>query len=318
MGPLSEKRYLMLDMPAEEDARSDQRRLLDALTPEFGPVEIPLGQLRRLYPLCRAAEGKVTAALAWDGARWRLTDLERGDASAWHYGLAADLGSTSVTMELVDLNSGAVVARESMYNRQTALGSDVLTRIFYAKDHPEHLEELRRAAVDTLNELMGRLTEVSGVDVSRCAAMVLAGNTVMTHFLLGLDGFPLFLSPYAPVAAEPGFLAGTELGLALAGLVSLSPARANYLRGDIISGVVATDIARSPGIRLFFDIGTNGELVAGCRDFLLAGAGAAGPALEGGVIRTGMCAGPGAVERVDIRGEQVTLQVIGGEKAQGL
>lgn len=318
MKPLSEKRYLVLDMPTEEDARSDQRRLLDTLAPEFGSVEIPLAQLRRLYPLCRAAEGKLTVTLIWNGERWRLADLERGDTTAWHYGLAVDLGSTSVTMELVDLNSGTVVAKESMYNRQTALGSDVLTRIFYAKDNPSHLEELRQAAVDTLNELMGRLTEASGVDVSRCAAMVLAGNTVMTHFLLGLDGFPLFLSPYAPVAAEPGFLTGVELGLELAGLVYLYPSRANYMGGDIISGVVATDIARSPEIRLFFDIGTNGELVAGCQDFLLAGAGAAGPALEGGVIRTGMCAGPGAVERVDIRGEQVTLQVIGGEKARGL
>ena len=90
------------------------------------------------------------------------------------------------------------------------------------------------------------------------------------------------------------------------------------LGGDIISGLVATGIARSEGIRLFFDIGTNGELVAGCKDFLLAGAGAAGPALEGGVIRTGMCAGPGAVEHVDIRGETVYLQVIGGEKVRGI
>ena len=318
MNALSEKVYLTLEPPTEEDARSDQRRLLDGLRGDFGEVTLPLPLVRRLYPLCRKAEGRVTATLVWTGRGWQVTDLEPGDTTAWHYGLAADLGSTSVTMELVDLRSGAAVARESMYNRQTALGSDVLTRIFYAKDQPEHLEELRLAAVETLDDLMGRLTEASGVEVSRCPALVLAGNTVMVHFLLGLDGFPLFLSPYAPVAAEPGFLTGAELGLDFGGLVYLFPARANYMGGDIISGLVATGVARSEGIRLFFDIGTNGELVAGCRDFLLSGAGAAGPALEGGVIRTGMCAGPGAVEHVDIRGEAVRLQVIGGEKVRGI
>lgn len=316
MNTLSRKVCLALTPPTEEDGRSDQRRLLDALAPEFGAVEVPLALLHRLYPLCRGE--RLTASLVDCGGRWRLTDLEPGDTTAAHYGLAADLGSTSVTMELLDLGSGTVLARESCYNRQTALGSDVLTRIFYAKDHPEHLEELRLAAVETLNELMGRLTEVSGVDTGRCPVLVLAGNTVMTHFLLGLEGFPLFLSPYAPVAAEPGFLPAAELGLALAGMIYLYPSRANYMGGDIVSGLVATGIARSEHIQLFFDIGTNGELVAGCRDFLLSGAGAAGPALEGGVIRTGMCAGPGAVEHVEIRGERVSLSVIGGEKIRGI
>ena len=318
MEPLSQKICLTLTPPTEEDARSDQRRLLDALAEGFGEVEIGLGMLRKLYPLCRKADWRVTATLVWDGKRWRLTDLEPGDAAAWHYGLAADLGSTSVTMELVDLGSGAVVAKETMYNGQTAFGADVLTRIFYAKDQPERLEELRRATVDTLNTLLDRLTASSGVDAHRCGVLVLAGNTVMTHFLLGLDGFPLFLSPYAPVAAEPGFLPAADLGLALPGLIYVYPSRANYMGGDIISGMVATGIARSERIQLFFDIGTNGELVAGCRDFLLAGAGAAGPALEGGVIRTGMCAGPGAVEHVEIRGETAALSVIGGGKACGI
>lgn len=168
MNALSEKVFLTLAPPTEEDARSDQRRLLDALREDFGEVALPLPLVRRLYPLCRKAEWRVTATLVWTGKSWQVMDLEPGDTTAWHYGLAADLGSTSVTMELVDLRSGTVVARESMYNRQTALGSDVLTRIFYAKDQPEHLEELRLAALETLNELMGHLTEISGVEVRRC------------------------------------------------------------------------------------------------------------------------------------------------------
>ena len=151
MESLSEKIYIELEPPTEEDARSDQRRLLDGLKERYGEVGLPLPLLRQLYPLCRKAEWHLTVTLVWDGTRWQVTGLEPGDTTAWHYGLAADLGSTSVTMELVDLNSGTVVAKESMYNRQTALGSDVLTRIFYAKDQPEHLEELRLAAVETIN-----------------------------------------------------------------------------------------------------------------------------------------------------------------------
>ena len=129
---------------------------------------------------------------------------------------------------------------------------------------------------------------------------VLHGNNAgipkwkLVFSVLGLDGYPIFLSPYAPVASDPGFVRGGDLGLPFSGLVYLFPAKANYMGGDIVSGMIATGIARSQRIQLFFDIGTNGELVAGCRDFLVSGAGAAGPALEGGVIRTGMCAAAGA------------------------
>ena len=318
MKPLSRKLTFELPAPTEEDPRSDLDRVLDTLGPGFGRPRVSLEVMRQLYPACRAGDGRITATLLWEGDAWELTAVEAGDTAAAHYGLAADLGSTSVTMELVDLNRGAVLARASRYNLQRAFGDDILTRIFYGKDQPEHLRELQAATAETLTALMRQLEEETGVDTARCAAMVLAGNTTMVHFLLGLDAYPLFLSPYAPVVSAPGFVPGQRLGLPLACPVYLYPARANYMGGDVISGMIATGVARGEGIRLFFDIGTNGELVAGCRDFLVSGAGAAGPALEGGVIRTGMCAGRGAVEHVSIRNDKVRLKVIGGGKARGI
>ena len=318
MKPLSRKLTFQIPLPTEEDPRSDRDRVLDTLRPGFGRLEMDLTVTRMLYPAIRSAGGQITVTMLWQGEAWHLTRVEPGDTTAFHYGLAADLGSTSVTMELVDLNRGTVAARASRYNLQRAYGDDILTRIFYGKDDPEHLAQLQRAAAETLAQLMEDLAEESGVDTRQCAAMVLAGNTTMVHFLLGLDAFPLFHAPYAPVAAAPGFVRAEELGLKLMGPVYLYPAKANYMGGDVISGLVATGMARSEGIRLFFDIGTNGELVAGCRDFLVAGAGAAGPALEGGVVRGGMCAGKGAVEHVSIRRDKVRLSVIGGGKVRGI
>ncbi|MCC8137095.1 MAG: ASKHA domain-containing protein [Clostridiales bacterium] len=344
---ISRKFYLELTPPTEKDNRSDQRRLLDAIeanmnrsvygisenseAPEKSSrqesrdrfhrarINIPLHILRALHPFCEKAGWKMTASLAWDGSCWQVAALEAGDTSDAHYGLAVDLGSTTVVMQLVDCESGKVAAQESAYNRQIAFGEDILTRIFYSKDQPEHLEEIRRATVETIAALMEKLEERTGIPLrtssgalktnaakgdrdgnrmGRCISMVVAGNTTMTHFLLGMDAFCVFSTPYAVQADQPGFLKGTELGIPIPGYVFCYPGKANYLGGDIISGMVATDIYRKDTISLFFDVGTNGELVVGNREFLLCGAGAAGPALEGGVVRTGMRAANGAVQHV--------------------
>lgn len=318
MKPLSKKLTFFIPLPTEDDPRSDCDRVLDALRPGFGELRVDLTVMRMLYPACRSENGQVTATMIWQGDAWHLTRLEAGDTTSFHYGLAADLGSTSVTMELVDLNRGEVVSKATRYNLQRAFGDDILTRIFYGKDQPDHIRELQEATAETLRLLMEDLTEQSGVDASLATVLVLAGNTTMIHFLMGLDAYPLFLSPYAPVVSAPGFLPGRQLGLSLDAPVFLFPSKANYMGGDIISGMIATGISRSEKILLFFDIGTNGELVAGCKDFLVAGAGAAGPALEGGVIRTGMAAAKGAVEHVSIRNGKIRLSVIGKGKVKGI
>ena len=318
MKRMSEKIYLQLPAPTEEDFRSSARRIGDALEKAYGKVRVPVHTLRKLYPLCQKADWKITATLSWDGEGWTLSNVEAGDTSAYHYGLAVDLGSTTVVMEVVDLQSGKVLASRTAVNSQVEFGNEILSRIFAGHENPEALEKLRLATVGSIQGLIEDLSRELSYDLRACGMLVISGNTTMIHFLLGLDAFTVFMSPYATVTTEPGFLPARDLGLEMDGMVYVVPGMSNYVGGDITSGAVALGLTRSEAINVFLDIGTNGELLMGNREFMVAGAGAAGPALEGEVIRTGMRAEPGAVDGVKIRGGQVELSVIGNTAPKGI
>lgn len=308
MNGLSQKRYLELPLPTEDDPRSDQQRILDSLAAAGVEerVHIPVHILRQLYPLLDNAKWKITVSLAWNGENWEMVEIEEGDTTAQHYGLAVDLGSTTVVARLLDCNSGEILEEVSCFNKQIQWGTDILSRIFYCKDNREKLEEVRRATVESICECMDKL------DASHSAlSMVIAGNTTMIHFLLGMDAFCVFYTPHAVHADRPGFQLARDLDIPLKGYVYCYPAKSNYLGGDIISGMIDTELYKKNEICVFFDIGTNGELVIGNKEFLLCGAGAAGPALEGGVVRTGMRADIGAVDEVKIRDGNIFVHVIG-------
>lgn len=348
MNGLSRKIYLELPLPTEDDPRSDQQRILDSLAAAGVEerVHIPVHILRKLYPLLDNAKWKITVSLAWNGENWEMLEIEEGDTTAQHYGLAVDLGSTTVVARLLDCNSGEILKEVSCFNKQIQWGTDILSRIFYCKDNREKLEEVRRATVESICECMDKLdaslemqgtpseqkTENNGVSescddrgaknaaqkarsISRSAlSMVIAGNTTMIHFLLGMDAFCVFYTPHAVHADCPGFQLARDLDIPLKGYVYCYPAKSNYLGGDIISGMIDTELYKKNEISVFFDIGTNGELVIGNKEFLLCGAGAAGPALEGGVVRTGMRADVGAVDEVKIREGNIYVHVIGSHK----
>ena len=311
MNGLSQKQYLELPLPTEDDPRSDQQRILDSLMAAGVEerVHIPVHILRELYPLLDNAKWKITVSLAWNGENWEMVEIEEGDTTAQHYGLAVDLGSTTVVAKLLDCNSGEILKEVSCFNKQIQWGTDILSRIFYCKDNKEKLEEVRRATVESICECMDKL------DASHSAlSMVIAGNTTMIHFLLGMDAFCVFYTPHAVHADCPGFQLARDLDIPLKGYVYCYPAKSNYLGGDIISGMIDTELYKKNEISVFFDIGTNGELVIGNKEFLLCGAGAAGPALEGGVVRTGMRADIGAVDEVKIRDGNIYVHVIGSHK----
>ena len=348
MNGLSQKRYLELPLPTEDDPRSDQQRILDSLAAAGVEerVHIPVHILRELYPLLDNAKWKITVSLAWNGDNWEMVEIEEGDTTAQHYGLAVDLGSTTVVAKLLDCNSGEILKEVSCFNKQIQWGTDILSRIFYCKDNKEKLEEVRRATVESICECMDKLdaslemqgtsseqkSENNGVSESgddrgaknaakkartishSALSMVIAGNTTMIHFLLGMDAFCVFYTPHAVHADCPGFQLARDLDIPLKGYVYCYPAKSNYLGGDIISGMIDTELYKKNEISVFFDIGTNGELVIGNKEFLLCGAGAAGPALEGGVVRTGMRADIGAVDEVKIRDGNIYVHVIGSHK----
>lgn len=348
MNGLSQKRYLELPLPTEDDPRSDQQRILDSLAAAGVEerVHIPVHILRQLYPLLDNAKWKITVSLAWNGENWEMVEIEEGDTTAQHYGLAVDLGSTTVVARLLDCNSGEILEEVSCFNKQIQWGTDILSRIFYCKDNREKLEEVRRATVESICECMDKLdaslelqgtpseqkAENNGVSESgddrgaknaakkartishSALSMVIAGNTTMIHFLLGMDAFCVFYTPHAVHADCPGFQLARDLDIPLKGYVYCYPAKSNYLGGDIISGMIDTELYKKNEISVFFDIGTNGELVIGNKEFLLCGAGAAGPALEGGVVRTGMRADVGAVDEVKIRDGNIYVHVIGSHE----
>lgn len=318
MNSLSRKIYLELPEPDREDQASSQERILRALPEEYGRAVMPCRILRQLYPLCDQAGWKLTVTLGWNGWNWEVTRLEAGDTSGRHYGVCADLGSTTLVLQLVDCNTGEVLAQDSVYNEQIAFGEDILNRIFYTKDDPEHLEEVRLATLRTFRNGFASLQKKTGVGPEEYAAMTVAGNMTMIHLFIGLDPFCIFSAPYAVRADRPDFLPAEELGFSFPGYVYCYPGKANYLGGDIVSGMIATGIGKKEEICVFLDIGTNGELVVGNRDFLLCGAGAAGPALEGGSVKTGMRALEGAVQYVKLQGQEFELDVIGGGNPKGI
>ena len=315
----SEKVFLQLDMPTEDDSLGDQQRITQALNVlGYETVRFPRSVLQKLYPVCREWGYAITVTLVNRETEWVVTQVEPGDRRQQHYGLAVDYGSTTIVMELLDLTDGSTLARETLVNGQAEYGTDILTRITYTMEAPANADTLRRATADTFNALLNKLSQRTGIDAAVCPVMIVSANTTMVHFLLGLNAWTVFAAPYAPVTTDPGWFSGEELGFAFSGQVLFVPAASNYVGGDIISGLLKLELHKSDQPALFFDIGTNGELVIGCKDWVLAGAGAAGPALEGYISPHGMRAAPGAVDTVAIDGPTLGYTTIAGEKPRGI
>ena len=319
MKGFSEKNYLSLKMPTEEVPVSDQKRIrlaLEALG--YENVTMPLSVLRKLYPMCRDADFDITATLVYRETDWVVVDMEAGDQRKNHYGLAVDYGSTTIVMQLIDMNSVMVIDQVKAVNGQTEYGTDILSRITYALEDPAHVDDLQRATAKTFDSLLAELTENTGIEAAKCPIMIVSGNTTMIHFLLKLNAWTVFASPYAPVSSDPGFFWGKELDMDFDGLIYIIPSASNYIGGDIVSGLLKLDIHKKEEISLFFDIGTNGELVIGNQDWVMAGAGAAGPALEGYISRFGMRAADCAIDSVIIEGGDLRFTTIGERKPIGI
>ncbi len=312
------KKHLNITPPTEDDARSDRTRIADELRDELGEVKFSYEALRSLYPLCRDAGWDITVSLVNNKGIYEIIRVEAGDTTSSLYAVAVDYGSTTVKSKLVDLNTGKEVASASCPNPQIEYGDEILSRIFYTKDNYENLEEIRTKTVNALKTIMGMLSEESGISKDEFLGMSIGANTTMCHFITGLFPWGIFETPYAPVCTEFDLIKATEMGLQMPGYVYIAPSAANYLGGDIIGGLLTTDIEKEEGYSVFLDIGTNGELVIGNSHFLVAGAGAAGPAFEVGVSRFGMKAEDGAVNHVKITDNKINTEIIGDIPAKGI
>jgi uncharacterized 2Fe-2S/4Fe-4S cluster protein (DUF4445 family) len=315
---ISKKIYMEIDPPDTASFTADKDRIIRALKKDFGDISFPMKTFQKYYKLLRDFDWKLTVTMIMKGYVWEIIRIERGNTTDVHYGFAADLGSTTIAMQLVNLNTGRVLAEKVMFNSQRKIGDEILSRIFYVKDNDLRLSELQKQAADDLNLLIGDLCKASNISQDNCSVMVISGNTTMIHFLLGFDPWFIFHNPYTPAFNSAEFVPGENLGLTIPGFVYCLPSAANYIGGDTISGLLASGMYHRSELALYMDFGTNGEMVLGNNTFLLSAAGAAGPALEGGISKQGMPAKPGAIDSVRITKGDFAATTIQNEKPIGI
>ena len=307
-----------------EEHYSDWQRLVREITEVTGPVSVStdVWVLRALPEALRAKNGKVTVVLQEEDAGVRVCDIQPGRVTIRAYGVAIDIGTTTVAVQLVDLCDGQVVSSRTSYNSQISRGADVISRIDYARNSIRLLE-LRGLILDTLNGLIEDVASDMGLHREEVRAAFIAGNTTMIHLLLALPPRYIRESPYVPTVNAVPTLTAPEVGLMInpQAMVSCAPGVGSYVGGDITAGLLCTDIPiNSDEVFLFLDIGTNGEIVLGNADWMVACACSAGPAFEGSGIKCGMRATAGAIEYIEISDDasQVTYDVIADGKPVGI
>jgi uncharacterized 2Fe-2S/4Fe-4S cluster protein (DUF4445 family) len=314
--PAVQKRYLELAEPSLADQASDLERVLAQLD-DLEP-QAELSVLKTLGRTLREADYKVTAVVVDDV----LIAVEPGDTTARRFGIAFDLGTTTVVATLLDLSTGTPAGVASTLNSQQPFGADVITRISATMMDPGALDKLQNLARETLAELAQAVCAQGGVEPDEVYEVAVAGNATMTHLVLGIDPEPLGMAPFIMATRLYPEVLAADLGLA--GIVHpraravVFPAFGAYVGGDITAGLLASGMDRDARVRLFVDIGTNCEIVLGNREWLLATAAPAGPAFEGAAIRCGMRAADGAIEVVTMTPDELSLKVIGDVEPQGL
>jgi uncharacterized 2Fe-2S/4Fe-4S cluster protein (DUF4445 family) len=326
--PVLSKLYVELPPPSLTDNTSDLSRLLRGIEAGHGikNPHVDFKLTRKLSSTLREASWKVTVTTLDAGGnepehRPGIINIEPGDTRARLYSLALDIGTTTVCGELLDLNCGAVVASAIRYNAQMAYGGDVISRINYSQK-PGGLKKLQKAVTSSINEVINDLREQSKVKLKDISHIMAAGNPTMTQLLLGLDPQYLRLSPYTPTASFFPLVPAKSLGIKAGGHVNLMvfPSVASWVGGDIVSGIVGAGVHQRQELTFFLDIGTNGEIVIGNSEWMTTASCSAGPAFEGGGIRHGMVAMPGAIEdfTIDSTTYEPKIGVIGHKKPKGI
>jgi uncharacterized 2Fe-2S/4Fe-4S cluster protein (DUF4445 family) len=322
--PLTVKWFLVVAPPATGDGRSDLDRLTASIQKQWGKKEVvyPLSVIRQAAEVLRAQAGQVTVTLMHDDRQLSVVSLEAGDTTTQHFGVAVDIGTTTVAVELVQLYTAGILEVATDYNDQIECGLDVISRITYAA-RPARLKELREKVLASVNRLIRRVAQDKLIRTKDISTAVVSGNTTMVHLLLGLNPEFIRLEPYVPTFHQAPDLLAAEIGIDInpQSRIYLSPAVGSYVGGDITAGVLCTDLALDRDeVNLFIDIGTNGEMVVGNREFLMTCACSAGPAFEGGGIECGMRASLGAIERVEVDPAtgKPTCAVIGNGKPRGI
>ncbi|WP_206811921.1 ASKHA domain-containing protein [Paradesulfitobacterium ferrireducens] len=320
INPGIKKVYLELDKPSLEDQSPDATRLWRALskTGSFSDLDnlnIRIDVLRTLHQSLRQDDFKVTATVA----NGEVIKVEAGDVSRQLFGLAVDIGTTTVVASLVDLGTGETLATASATNTQNIFGADVIARIEHVMNDDRGLEHLNKRVVGVINRLLAKFAQAVEISPEEILQVAVVGNTTMSHLFLGLDPTYLASSPFIPVSAHLVRAEAKDLGLEIFAHapVYMLPNIAGYVGADTVGVILSTGVHKQTGIRLAVDIGTNGEIVLAAFGKLWTCSTAAGPAFEGAQIQFGMRAATGAIEKVKID-KDVHLSIIGNAPAKGI
>ena len=312
------KKYVELPPPSPEDNMNDLARLTRELrkTHLMNDVSLDFRMLKKLAATLRKADWRVTVTIVLTRKGYTLINVEPGNTEEQNYSIVIDIGTTTVCGQLLDLarcqvyrrmegadngTQACTLAETADYNAQISYGEDVISRIVFAQK-AGGLKRLQEVIVSTINGVIRELLAMSGIEVELISHLVFAGNTTMTHLVLGLDPKYIMMSPYTPTSNFIPPVRAINIGLNVKDHVFtyIFPGVASYVGGDIVAGVLGSGIFQRDEVTLFIDVGTNGEIVIGNKDWLTCTSCSAGPAFEGGGIKFGMRAGNGAIEQVKI------------------
>jgi len=318
LNPIVKAFSIRFSPPNLEDNRSDWSRLADELetVSGFKDIDVDLETLRILPNILRDHNYAISVTLFKN----RVVDISGFDEKKV-YGVAVDIGTTTMVAYLVDLTDGKVVGIGSMMNPQIPYGDDVMTRISYSFKH-ENLKKLSDVVVCGVNQIISKACEEGGVDIAKISEVIAVGNTAMHHIFLGMYPAYLSLSPYCPVIQKALDIQARDLGLLTnpLGNCHVPPVVAGFVGSDHLGVILSCDIHKKPEMTLAIDIGTNGEIVLGNKDGMMCCSAAAGPALEGSHIKCGMRAADGAIEKVKIKHGRLDVEykTIGNSKPLGI
>ncbi len=320
--PLVQKLYLEMPPPSVQDHTADHERLYLAIREK---IDAPIMQtgfriLQKLPRLLQDSNYKATVTIGRRGGTTEVIEVEPGNHSTRNFAVAVDLGTTTVVAHLVNLTNASTLDAEATYNSQINFGEDYIRRIIYAEEN-NAFDEMQNRLVHDVNNLIVTLATRQKIDLQDITTVICAGNTAMVHFLLNLDPTRIRREPYIASAGFVPPIRAAEVGIQInkRGLLYCLPGVAAYVGSDIVGGVLTTRLFTKKGTCLFTDIGTNGEVVLGNRDWMVCASSSAGPAFEGSGVKHGMRAGAGAIEKLSISNDgSVQFKTIGDTHPVGI
>lgn len=321
--PLATKLFLKLPPPTLNDKLSDLERLYREIKKQedIKVMQTGLANIRRLGSILRSSNWQVTITLGRRGGTAEIVLVEPGDTQDKNYGLVFDIGTTTVSGQLINLNTKEILGTKISHNRQANFGTDVISRIVFAQKE-QGLERLHHAVIDVMNDMIHELTTEHSIDLNNVTCCLCAGNPTMIHLLLKIDPTYIRREPYVPTANFLPVVRAAEAGIKInpRGLLATVPSVASYVGGDTVAGILACGIDKTKNLSLLIDVGTNGEIALGNKDWLVAAAASAGPAFEGSGVSCGMRASKGAIQRVKIDKKtwQVNFETILNAPATGI